>query len=126
MTDRLAEIRKRLYAATPGPWGKRRNISNTQNLIGAARAGSKKRLLLAELSWGGPMPPKAESEANAAFIAHAPEDIAYLLEEVKRWQDYIHRHHIGVDANIEAADEIKRLRACVNDLQRQQDDGGYP
>lgn len=79
MTDRLDKIRERLEAATPGPWVRTVNTAETQYLVR-----SKARTLLAEISWGGPMPLKAQSKGNAVLIAHAPEDIAYLLAEVDR------------------------------------------
>ena len=86
MSDRLAEIRARLDAATPGPWERRESVQGYSNLVVLADYINRDdgAWLIAEASWNGPMPDKASSGANADFIAHAPEDIAWLLGEVER------------------------------------------
>ncbi len=77
MTDRLSEIRERLEEATPGPWA--------QGMVGdrllpevdyPAGFGFVQVTLQSDDGAGG--------VGDAAFIAHAPEDIAYLLAEVER------------------------------------------
>ncbi|MEN9315078.1 MAG: hypothetical protein RIS35_1471 [Pseudomonadota bacterium] len=64
MTDRLAEIRARLDAATPGPNGARLFPP-----IGIPQP------------WGPPLMPTVD-RPNADLIAHAPTDIAWLLDRL--------------------------------------------
>ena len=73
MTDRIAEIRERAAKATPGPWwtGIRNRFSYTIE---------------------GPLPdshPVAQRliHPDAEFIAHAPDDIAYLLARLSAMTD---------------------------------------
>lgn len=63
MSDRLQEIRARLDAATPGPWEK-----TSPNVVVAA----------GDVVAGVPL------TNNADLIAHAPADLAWLLDEVER------------------------------------------
>ena len=69
MPDRLQEIRARLDAATPGPW---------ENEFGVvADANGNRHYIPNEYGdWDNP--------ADPDFIAHAPADIAWLLDEVER------------------------------------------
>lgn len=79
MTDRLDEIRKRLEAATPGPWFYRN--------AGVRKKCKKAEIKLADcpVAFRGPDIEEHKGGYNdAEFIAHAPEDIAYLLAEVER------------------------------------------
>lgn len=89
MTDRIAEIRARLEAATPGPW-KADTVKNVGEnwLIGCViEAGDDQRnchwivttdnLRASQCMSGG-------AEEDSVFIAHAPEDIKYLLDEIER------------------------------------------
>jgi hypothetical protein len=67
-TDRLQEIRARLDAATPGPW-----IIHEDEETGQLDP------------WDDDgMHPILDSQSNADLIAHAPDDIAWLLQEVAR------------------------------------------
>ena len=71
MTDeRIKEIRERLGAATPGPW----SVLDLSDETGTDYTveGSDVQI--------GPV----WALADAAFIANAPADIAYLLEQVER------------------------------------------
>ena len=74
MTDRLDEIRARAEAATPGPWGQG-NINSGDGIslldVYSEHAGYVKVASV----W--------DSE-DRDFIAHAREDIPYLLAEVER------------------------------------------
>ena len=65
MPDRIAEIRARLDAATPGPWLVRNGWVDLNNLH-------------------GDVIPVGHNDADADLIAHAPADIAWLLDEVER------------------------------------------
>lgn len=72
MSNRLQEIRARLDAATPGPWeegGFDRPWSVTAG-----------RFVLDERS-------SATRQADADLIAHAPADIAWLLDELERCRE---------------------------------------
>lgn len=62
MSDRLQEIRARLDAATPGPW--------VPVLINGVESPGIRN----------PVPTWAQND----LIAHAPADIAWLLDEVER------------------------------------------
>ena len=76
MTDRLAEIRARLEAATPGPW---EHWERPNCCVVHEEAGIKW-----EVVGGGRF-------EDHAFIAHAPEDIAWLLGEVERLEERLDR-----------------------------------
>lgn len=73
MTDRLQEIRARLDAATPGPW---ENTDDWSVVTAVVRQRSKwlpdYEMLVADV--GQPV--------NADLIAHAPADIAWLLDRL--------------------------------------------
>ena len=70
MSDRIAEIRARLDAATPGPWHKHDDEPWVTN-----SATPPMRIIATGL--------RGQPE-NADLIAHAPADIAWLLDEVER------------------------------------------
>lgn len=73
---RLDEIKARLEKATPGPWAVAgRNGYLNQVEIAPAIA----------TAYGA----GEEVQANAALIAHAPADIAYLLGEVERLREVL-------------------------------------
>ena len=85
MSDRLNEIRARAEAATPGPW---RELDAAYGMIvHDTGPDSAQIVVLADSRFGGP---------DSTFIAHAREDIPYLLAEV----GYL-------------LDEIERLRAAM-------------
>lgn len=64
MNNRIAEIKARLEKTTPGPW----KVTYNEDLEWP-KVYSEHRLICAYTN-----------EMNAYFIAHAPEDIQYLLE----------------------------------------------
>lgn len=72
MTDRLAEIRARLNAATPGPWEWREWSCGDEAITGPDNTGFVVNV------------DEATPHADADLIAHAPADIAWLLDEVER------------------------------------------
>lgn len=82
MSDRVEEIRARLKAATPGPWGVTSFESeHVQTMLNAGQgecwavwADVDGHCLAPATTGNGPT-----SEANAEFIAHAPGDLAFLL-----------------------------------------------
>lgn len=69
MSDRLTEIRARLDAATPGPWHKHDDEPWVTN-----SATPPMRIIATGL--------RGQRE-NADLIAHAPADIAWLLDELQ-------------------------------------------
>ncbi len=113
--DRLAAIRARLGAATPGPWryqpGGREPLGQWSTIL--LEEGLLQGLVLAEVankSWGQ----GSYNPANAAFIAAAPDDVRWLLAEVERLRaDY---------ATVTA--EMKRYRKlALKDNEEKDDDG---
>lgn len=99
--DRIAAIRARLEAATPGPWwwcpvGEQRAPAETDEdhvygawwLFGPLRRERKNGIPRPQTvleahydAWQTYDTPRV-SQADADFIAHAPDDIAFLLAEV--------------------------------------------
>lgn len=65
--DRLTEIRARLDAASPGPNGRMSRVMPTPQ------------------PWGPPLTYEVD-KPNADLIAHAPGDIAYLLDRVEKYR----------------------------------------
>lgn len=96
--DRLSEIRARCEAATPGPWEAKTNRHPQCNgepwgwISGAT----------GRITWSGNL-----GKTNAAFIAHAREDIPYLLAEVERLQGKLQdqEYQILLDAMEQSRDE---------------------
>lgn len=80
-------IRERLEAATPGPWKTYKTHANAINLmVVAARESPTSHTICEVARW-----PLELDEANAEFIARAPEDIERLLELVDGMRDSIAR-----------------------------------
>jgi hypothetical protein len=75
MSDRLAEIRARLDAATPGPWD---YDHITRNVEADSRWLPDKRHVVAPMV----------GHFDGTLIAHAPADIAWLLDEVERLRQF--------------------------------------
>lgn len=83
MTDvdaRLAEIRARWAEATPGPWVRER--ADWQNIVCRAVPARGPGRHIAGV--GGSSALGHNGNADAAAIAAAPEDVAWLLAEVER------------------------------------------
>src|SRR5690606_205615 len=82
---RLAEIRERLAAATPGPWGL---YATERNVIAITKGRTRSGYLREIVHWSGfdcsNIDDPGKVRANAALIAHAPSDLAYLLDEIAR------------------------------------------
>lgn len=74
----IAEIKKRLEAATPGPW--RRYFDDD---FGDYGIGLKREIKEPEYAYrvGG-----INKSDDSKFIAHAPTDIAFLLEKLERFE----------------------------------------
>ena len=88
MTDRLTEIEARLGAATLGPW----SVNNPSTDVYEIRDADD--LLVADIDDIG-----SEDDVCAEFIAHSPEDIKWLVEEVKRLRE---RLRVYASAHYEA------------------------
>jgi len=69
----ISQIRERLAKATPGPW------IEGDGFIRAVKGGLNENWDILEIVEEGP-----DAKPNTDFIAHAPEDIAFLLAEVER------------------------------------------
>ena len=78
--NEIQEIEARLSAATPGPWS-RSGYDVGQVVYGP---GGQPDLI-------GPISTNSDIE-DAEFIAHAPEDIRALLDEVKAVKAAVQRH----------------------------------
>ena len=76
----MDQIKVRLAAATPGPWNSMtEETSDGENVYYTVESkGAKPGDYLLDMSDTG-----AQGRADAEFIAHAPDDIAYLLAEVE-------------------------------------------
>lgn len=82
--ERLAEIKTRVEAATPGPWEFLKNEFNTEDdngdHIGSIRSSEWWIAAIDDLGV------EEGAEANAIFIAHAREDVEELLASITRLQ----------------------------------------
>ena len=117
MTDRLDEIRSRAEAATPGPWG-----------VFAKRGGDVCEVLDAHHDQVCRMYAYDEDTlADATFIAHAREDIPYLLAEVEQLPRRLAATDEECDRLMDlylaqrrehnkAVAEVERLRAALTDV----------
>lgn len=96
MSDRIGQIKARLAAATPGPWDSMPDVVTGQPnwILGRTASpddgyyGTTDVLRIADENLDG----SYLSDEDANFIAHTPEDIAYLLAELA-----------GAERRIEAA-----------------------
>ncbi len=79
--DRIQQIKDRLAVATPGPW-----VIEDDGFYGYIRTTVENSHGYRESICGGePSEGRVDGDApDTIFIAHAPEDIAYLLGEVER------------------------------------------
>jgi len=83
----LQQIKERLQKASPGPWNvdgklvyKLVQSTNSEHLVNRFSAGVQSARQLHEAQ-------DAELDANAQLMAHAPTDIAFLIEEVERLRE---------------------------------------
>lgn len=76
--DRLTDIKKRLLATTPGVWGVVEQDDGDWIVSGADGT------YIAQTSYDGLSVTTRETcRGDAEFIAHAKEDIAFLLEKLE-------------------------------------------
>lgn len=78
--ERIAEIRGREKAATQGPWRAHKSFE----VIYGQKSGCDSTIVCALESEDFMYSKERDMQANAAFIAHAREDIPALLDEVER------------------------------------------
>ncbi len=96
--ERLAEIKARLAAATPGPWEVLHNSSSDVSVFSTSpHAGQKAVAWMAET---------LRCEQNAELIAHAPTDLADLLAYVGQLEGLLR----DLCEDSRAAAEVVRLR----------------
>ncbi|MFD8251945.1 hypothetical protein [Streptomyces werraensis] len=129
--ERLAEIAARAAAATPGPWGfyDGDNYADVAADLDQTSRGSysyreKVARLEDENYWDDPAHEDHDEErapeqmaANAAFIAHAREDVPALLARVAELEA---ERHTTNEALSEAAEALRRQRDRITDLEAAQ------
>lgn len=79
---RLAEIRAREEAATPAPWRVENNQQDLNRWVS-----SDDQTLDINFGYLG-----NRTQNDAAFVAHAREDVPWLLAEIERLIAALHRH----------------------------------
>lgn len=87
MSERIAEIRERLEKATPGPWVNEGDVvADEQSIVVGVESYNWRFVahINSDTDDGPETPPISpeEAKANAEFIANAPTDIAFLLDEL--------------------------------------------
>lgn len=84
--SRISEIRKRLLATTPGVWGKVEQDDDGDWIVS-----TEDDQYIAQTSYDGLSVTTRETcRGDAEFIAHAKEDIAYLLRELENCKGQAH------------------------------------
>lgn len=107
--EAIAEIEARCKAATPGPWYRPRG-SGGRDVVWAgdyADEGEPDLRLCTEES--------ANPEADAAFIAHAREDVPRLLAAAKTIPDLLARIRDLENALTEARSDLSHALAVIED-----------
>lgn len=104
--DRRQTIEQRLEQITPGPW----RLSMTGYTV---KSNNDDMPIVANNPWGVHMTEKQCGPwiENAEFIAHAPEDIRYLLDLVQSLQTRVDQ---------QAKDAEQHLNRANNEIQRRQ------
>ena len=113
---RLAAIRQRCDAATPGPW----KIFHMDSLAG----GQRRHIRHAEqLTWIAELNINDSDDADGEFIANAIEDLPYLLTRVAtleqdrdKWQahhDAMVKQNVFLRAHIETLTTALRKCTCL-------------
>ena len=87
MTHRIDEIERRLKAATPGPWEVSDTDIRSSAFVRAPRFGHVCNAPVPHSDWHeAERNRNSQARKNIEFIAHAPSDIAYLLDEFRAAQ----------------------------------------
>lgn len=98
MSDRLREIEERVNAATPEPWVWQEvgdGPENRQRMFLGARGRHYGHVL--KITW-----PELLEDANAEFIAHAREDVPWLLAELASVRAQLEQIRDGWRADLRA------------------------
>ena len=92
----LQAIEARLAAATPGPWKAQDFVAAPTEDAGSAVVKQGNGGLVAYALRSGAVEhewyDKPQCDADAEFLAHAPDDIRALLDEVKAVREAVARH----------------------------------
>jgi len=117
MIDRIAEIKARLKAATPGPWTPHDNHGVKYVSNGKDGRFAKFDNRICEAAFNLNHPPINE---NMSLIAHAPSDLAYLIEQNDGLEDNL---AVALDTlrdegeeNNRLWDENERMRKALQDV----------
>lgn len=98
MPDRLTEIRARMDAATPGPWSVHDHYDDAYQFDGMSVVADEETVV----------GPEDRHNRNLDLIAHAPEDIAWLLAEVAQLRADLERaREVESDWQLTARDAIR-------------------
>ena len=117
---RLAEIKARTSAATPGPWtsGKFGLVKGGPVQQFARGSGQQQLVAVSSQDWMR----DGEVQANTDFIAHAREDVPFLLEQLELAQhrlqgahDSLREHMLMVKAEKDARESALSLLGEVSD-----------
>lgn len=112
-TERIAEIRKRLEAATPGPWKRLDSFGFTDGVIVTDEEnnvptehnhGTKSWTpFVCQPAHGRAQDLSQQAAKNMDLIAHAPSDIAFLLDEVSSLRSEVERLKGTINHNLSEA-----------------------
>jgi hypothetical protein len=122
MTDpvsRLVEIKARRAKITPGDWGVEEEHGRdfTDEGWSIVRVGSKvgDKVSFVATTYAPGWEGNEQPEADAVFIAAAPADVGWLLEQHQRQQDLIAEFRLRDEF---ASRTIKALRSALHDARR--------
>lgn len=90
MTPRLDAIEARLKAATPGPWGYREATSDLHEVFYTITSNNSP--IGCFYPWEGT--PLKMCLSNAEVASHAPANLTYLIERVRRLEAIIQAEYI--------------------------------
>lgn len=128
MTDdqRVREIRERLNTATPGPWSADQismpqswdyweiNAPNVPSAPGSSRTSRRTDLQIAEIDNTSGL----NEKANAEFIGHAPDDVAFLLSQIDALKSDVAR----LLKVLQALRQVTRVDSLTFEAMKQVDD----
>lgn len=110
--ERKAQIRQRLEAATPGPWFYERTVQNRGTFYEVAPKNGD------EMDWANEVGCTADDkEADAAFIANAPTDLAWALERLDSLESALQREQANTAALREALEAFNAASKHFSDCE---------
>lgn len=123
MSDRLAEIRERAEAATPGPWQETDQPGGVlQVVFGPLTAkgyvdyehtNQRSGFALSVVFPGDMEDYEGEDLANAAFIAHSRADVAWLLTVAEEAVDFLIEWYSGNGQDANTCDAATSLAEAL-------------